>query len=362
MQFLNLAELVRQSRECYTSRRTRPDIVLVAQTLDVESWLAPKMPELHGHRKPLVLLVQRDEKSDDVGLLYKSSTAQAKWSGQDGKEGGPMVRLLSGEPDGLPQWSHDPLPLTPETIAGLNLCIPYCDEDSAAWLEGLMKGNLGVTLKDRSMQPGTMGRTGEIKVGETCERLQVICEPLPPNFLQLPAQQRSANPPPVPEIKLEAGPQDINMVVSNEPLPRKKRPRRGEQHEGEHSSDSESDGQNNRGGRGRGGRVRGRGGRGGRGGSAAGRRGGRGRGTKNSGEPSRKKQRRRNSDSAMQASGESKSSSDAQAAKSNSASGNPNTATGQPVPMDSSSDAKRTLRSQVRLKLSVSHQPRLPGA
>ena len=44
--FLNLASYICASRDAYTKPRTRPEMIMVHQTLDLESWLSACLPEL----------------------------------------------------------------------------------------------------------------------------------------------------------------------------------------------------------------------------------------------------------------------------------------------------------------------------
>jgi hypothetical protein len=227
--FADLAELLQCIREAWSSEDKRPEFLFFADTLDFVGFLDPFMPsELHGHHKPLLIEIFRDDKTQQVVFKYKPDCRSAQLLGEGGKPDGAPLIALKQRPPGQPKMMRGSLPITPDVREGVTKCFKYILPEQQAWLEQVMSGKLGIRILDSELRPGMIGFPAEVTVGSRTEKFRIIAGDMPDGMFDLDwvtsgrqASKAAGEPAALPAPASEVAP----MIVSNEALTRTKRAR-----------------------------------------------------------------------------------------------------------------------------------------
>ncbi len=216
----DLAAFLHATHEAYKSAEHRPDFLFLHDVLDWHSFFEGHLPELGGHKKPLIWRIHKDLNSGRVVLHYKCSSEDKEWLGENGDAHGKPLIALSTCPEGLPRFTQSPLPVPPEIVRGVQGCFPFVEEASVTWLKNALQGNFGVELLDDKLTAGQLGRSATITVGNVTMPLRVVCAPLPADMLSLPKLQSPLVQPPL-ELKVPVHLE--HLKVTNHPLSKSKR-------------------------------------------------------------------------------------------------------------------------------------------
>jgi hypothetical protein len=215
-------------------------MLFIAQPLDFVGWLEQYLAELHGHTKPLVIMLQKVK--DRVELKYKPNSSAKDWLSEGGKPDGEALVALSRAPTSEIPFCRDPLPITPEVKAGVENCYHCLNPEQILWLKDALQGNINLRLLDTGLLPGKLGRAGLFTTGDCKEEVRVICGPLPPGAHHPDWMKKSGahNASSSSDAMADETPSEIfeTMIVTNKPLPkpsRKKKRQDRDSDDGNHS-------------------------------------------------------------------------------------------------------------------------------